>query len=67
MIDIRCLYCNKLHCRISGDFDVVQFRCPRRSCRKMNAVSPAIILKQAQPDSAILPSVIKFPLRTSAQ
>lgn len=54
MIDIRCQYCNKLHCRVSKDFDgVVQFRCQRRHCQKINSLSLAIILQPQQKPATI--------------
>ena len=58
MIDIRCQHCAKLLCRVSRDFfGIVEIKC--RHCKKPNAVSLAVILKQAGEKSAIL----KFPSR----
>jgi len=64
LIDVRCQHCAKLLCKVSRDFyGIVQVKCQHQGCKRLNTVSLAIILKQMQPESAIL----KFPQRTSAQ
>lgn len=65
LIDVRCQYCTKLLCKVSKDFyGIVQVKCQHQTCRRMNTVSLAIILKQMQSASA---TIHKFPPRTSAQ
>lgn len=62
MIDVHCHRCEKLLCKVSGDFfGVVQVKC--RHCKELNAVSLATILQQADKN----PAILKFPTRAPAQ
>lgn len=60
LIDVNCLYCDKLLCRMTQE-SFVQVKC--RHCKKMNSVSVAIILRQQPLASAKLQLLPRAPVQ----
>jgi phage FluMu protein Com len=58
LIDVNCLYCDKLLCRMTQE-SFVQVKC--RHCKRMNSVSVAIILHHPKPVSAKLRLLPRAP------
>lgn len=58
LIDVDCLYCGKLLCRMTEE-SFVQVKC--RHCKKMNSVSVAIMINLSKSTSAKLKLLPRAP------